>query len=68
MGSGAVCLSVRQGRKRFLAGFLIGMAPDLLSFGFFHVTHPEWITLRFAGKISGAAGADDTSALRVPRL
>jgi membrane-bound metal-dependent hydrolase YbcI (DUF457 family) len=42
-----------QGRKKFFAGFLIGMAPDLLSFGVFHVMHPEWITLRLAGKISG---------------
>ena len=42
-----------QGRKKFFAGFLIGMAPDLLSFGVFHVMHPKWITLRLAGKISG---------------
>ena len=42
-----------QGRKKFFAGFLIGMAPDLLSFGVFHVMHPQWITLRLAGKISG---------------
>src|SRR6266542_2808646 len=42
-----------QGRKKFFSGFLIGMAPYLLSFGVFHVMHPEWITLRLAGKISG---------------
>lgn len=42
-----------QGRKQFLAGILIGMAPDLLSFGVFHVTHPGWLTLRLAGQISG---------------
>jgi len=42
-----------QGRKKFLAAVLIGMAPDLLSFGVFFVTHPEWLTLRLAGKISG---------------
>ena len=29
------------------------MAPDLLSFGVFHVTHPGWISLRLLGKISG---------------
>ena len=33
-------LFYRQGRKKFLAGAAIGMAPDLLSFGVFHVTHP----------------------------
>jgi hypothetical protein len=42
-----------RGRRKFLAAVLIGMAPDLLSFGVFHVTHPGWITLRLAGKISG---------------
>ena len=42
-----------QGRKRFLAGVLLGMAPDLLSFGVFHLTHPKWITLRLMGEISG---------------
>src|SRR5262245_43234787 len=34
------------------------MAPDLLSFGIFHVTHPGWITLRLAGKISGPPPLD----------
>jgi hypothetical protein len=40
-------------RKKFLAGLLIGMAPDLLSFGVFHLMHPSWITARLAGEISG---------------
>jgi hypothetical protein len=42
-----------QGRKKFFAGLLVGMAPDLLSFGVFHVTNPGWITLRLAGEVSG---------------
>jgi hypothetical protein len=42
-----------QGRKCFFAGVLLGMAPDLLSFGVFHVIHPTWITLRLMGEISG---------------
>jgi membrane-bound metal-dependent hydrolase YbcI (DUF457 family) len=42
-----------QGRKKFLGGFLLGMAPDLLSFGVFHAAHPEWIVHRLAGNISG---------------
>jgi len=42
-----------QGRKRFFAGVALGMAPDLLSFGVFHATHPEWLTERLLGKISG---------------
>jgi len=42
-----------QGGKKFIAGAVIGMAPDLLSFGVFHVTHPGWITERLAGEISG---------------
>ena len=42
-----------QGRRRFFAGAVIGMAPDLLSFGIFHVMNPGWITLRLAGEISG---------------
>ena len=46
-------LFYRQGRKRFLAGALLGMAPDLLSFGIFHVTHPEWLVERVLGNISG---------------
>jgi len=43
----------RQGRKKFFAAVLIGMAPDLLSFGVFHTMHPGWITQRLAGEISG---------------
>ena len=42
-----------QGRKKFLAGFVVGMAPDLLSFGAFHVTRPGWIVGRLAGETSG---------------
>ena len=45
-----------QGRKKFIAGALLGMAPDLLSFGVFHVTHPGWISMRLAGEISGPPG------------
>ena len=46
-------LFYRQGRKQFFAAALLGMAPDLLSFGVFHVTHPGWITERLLGNISG---------------
>src|SRR5258706_5064191 len=46
-------LFFKQGRKKFFAAALVGMAPDLLSFGVFYVTHPGWLTLRLAGKISG---------------
>jgi len=46
-------LFYKQGRKKFAAAALIGMAPDLLSFGVFHVMQPGWLTLRLAGKISG---------------
>ena len=42
-----------QGRKQFLAGAVLGMAPDLLSFGVFHVTYPGWLTERLLGNISG---------------
>lgn len=49
-GAAAFC---PQGRKKFLGGLLAGMAPDLLSFGVFHVMHPGWIALRLAGQISG---------------
>ncbi|MBF8253454.1 MAG: membrane protein of unknown function [Deltaproteobacteria bacterium] len=42
-----------RGGKKFLAGFVVGMAPDLLSFGAFHVTRPGWIVGRLAGEISG---------------
>jgi hypothetical protein len=43
----------RSGRRRFFAALVIGMAPDLLSFGVFHVTHPGWILSRLAGQTSG---------------
>jgi membrane-bound metal-dependent hydrolase YbcI (DUF457 family) len=49
-GGAAFCL---RGRKKFLGAFVLGMAPDLLSFGVFHVMHPEWILSRLAGQISG---------------
>jgi hypothetical protein len=42
-----------QGRRKFLAGVMIGMAPDLLSFGVFHATHPSWIAMRLTGEVSG---------------
>ncbi len=42
-----------SGKKRYASAFVLGMAPDLLSFGLFHVTHPQWLALRLAGKISG---------------
>lgn len=42
-----------QGRKRFFAGAMLGMAPDLLSFGIYHATHPGWLTERVLGNISG---------------
>jgi hypothetical protein len=43
----------RRGWKQFAAGLLIGMAPDLLSFGVFFITHPGWISHRLVGDISG---------------
>src|SRR5437870_13765900 len=46
-------LFCRRGRKQFFGGLIVGMAPDLLSFGVFHVMHPRWILLRLAGGISG---------------
>lgn len=49
-GAAAFC---PRGRKKFLGGLLAGMAPDLLSFGVFHVMYPGWIALRLAGQISG---------------
>ncbi len=42
-----------RGRSQYWAAVLVGMAPDLLSFGVFHATHPGWITRRLAGEISG---------------
>ena len=55
-----------QGRKEFFAGVLLGIAPDLLSFGVFHV--PRVAHRAFGGKSLGAAGADATAAVRVSRL
>ena len=42
-----------SGRGKFGTAFFIGMAPDIFSFGLFHLTHPEWLKLRLAGEISG---------------
>ena len=42
-----------KGIKRFTAAFFVGMAPDLLSFGLYHLTHPGWLKLRLAGGVSG---------------
>jgi membrane-bound metal-dependent hydrolase YbcI (DUF457 family) len=41
------------GKKKFAAAFVLGMAPDLLSFGLLHLSRPGWIRLRLAGEISG---------------
>jgi hypothetical protein len=49
---GGAALSAR-GKKQFWLGILVGMAPDLLSFGVFHITRPGWIVSRLAGEISG---------------
>jgi len=42
-----------EGGRKYLAGMGLGMAPDLLSFGLFHLTHPNWMVSRLAGEISG---------------
>lgn len=42
-----------HGHKKFAAAFVLGISPDLLSFGLFHVTRPGWLRLRLAGQISG---------------
>jgi membrane-bound metal-dependent hydrolase YbcI (DUF457 family) len=42
-----------QGRKEFISGLLVGMAPDLLAFGPFFILHPRWLTLRMTGHLSG---------------
>ena len=44
---------VSQGRRKFTAAVILGMAPDLLSFGLFHITHPQWIEARVLGQVSG---------------
>jgi hypothetical protein len=49
---GGVWFYPRRGKK-FAAAVALGMAPDLLSFGLFHVSSPGWIALRIAGKVSG---------------
>jgi len=41
------------GRGKFASAFILGMAPDLLSFGLFHASHPDWIVQRFSGRASG---------------
>lgn len=43
----------RRRGKLFLSAALLGMAPDLLSFGVFHITRPGWMVGRLAGEISG---------------
>lgn len=47
-----------QGGKRFAQALTLGMAPDLLSFGLFHVTRPRWLKLRLLGEISGPPPLD----------
>ncbi len=42
-----------RGGKAFAAAFVLGLAPDLLSFGLFHLTHPQWISQRILGEVSG---------------
>ena len=43
----------RRRWRKFFAAVLIGMAPDLLSFGIFHAMNPGWISMRLAGEVSG---------------
>ncbi|MFQ5683280.1 MAG: hypothetical protein ACE5HC_08420 [Candidatus Binatia bacterium] len=42
-----------HGTKKFTAALILGMSPDLFSFGLFHVTHPGWLKSLFAGEVSG---------------
>jgi membrane-bound metal-dependent hydrolase YbcI (DUF457 family) len=42
-----------EGKKRFAAAMAIGMAPDLATFGVFHLTRPSWILARLAGEATG---------------
>lgn len=42
-----------RGKRQFGAALVVGMAPDLLSFGVFHLLRPDWIFSRMAGEISG---------------
>ena len=46
------------GQRKFAAAFVLGMAPDLLSFGLFHVFHPGWIVQRLSGEGSGPPPLD----------
>jgi hypothetical protein len=39
-------------KQRFASAFVLGMAPDLLSFGVFHLTHPAWILQRLSGELA----------------
>jgi hypothetical protein len=49
-----------SGRKKFAAAFLLGMAPDLLSFGVYFAAHPVW----FIGRLlHGPSGPPPLSAL-----
>jgi hypothetical protein len=47
-----------QGNKKFAVAFFLGMAPDIFSFGLFHLTRPNWIWRRILGKISGPPPVD----------
>jgi len=49
---GGVAFST-NGQRKFTGAFVLGMAPDLLSFGLFHLTHPRWIGQRILGTVSG---------------
>ena len=42
-----------SGRKKFAVAFLLGMAPDLLSFGVYFAAHPVWLAERLLGGASG---------------
>jgi hypothetical protein len=52
-----------QGARKFAAGFALGAAPDLISFGMFHVSHPGWIVGRLAGEHSGPPPFDMLPAM-----
>ena len=42
-----------DGKKKFSAAVLLGMAPDLISFGPFFATRLEWFKLRLIGQVFG---------------
>lgn len=44
---------VSRGPKKFGLAILFGMLPDLLSFGLFHASRPDWLASRIAGELSG---------------